>query len=163
MTGPIRICFVCLGNICRSPTAEGVMRRLVAEADLEDRVHIDSFGTAGYHIGDRPDPRARAEAERRGITLDHLGQQFAPADFDRFDLVLAMDRSNAADLRRIAPDATAATKVHLLRDYDPDADGELEVPDPYYGGDDGFAAVYDMVERSCRALLDQLAVDPVDG
>ncbi|MFP3906568.1 MAG: low molecular weight protein-tyrosine-phosphatase [Acidimicrobiales bacterium] len=156
MATPTSIAFVCLGNICRSPTAKGVMQHLVDDARAGDRILVDSFGTAAYHLGEPPDSRAGAEARRRGITLDHLGQQFTPADFDRFDLVLAMDRSNAEDLRRIAPDEAAAAKVRLLREWDPDAGGDLEVPDPYYGGGDGFARVFDMVERSCRALLIEL-------
>lgn len=154
--GTTRIAFVCLGNICRSPTAEGVMQHLIDEAGVGDRVVVDSFGTAGYHIGEPPDRRATAEAAARGITLDHLGQQFTAADFERFDLVLAMDRSNATDLERRAPNPELASKVRLLREWDPDAAGDLEVPDPYYGGDDGFTAVYDMVERSCRTLLDEV-------
>jgi protein-tyrosine phosphatase len=156
MSAPFRISFVCLGNICRSPTAEAVMRHLVEEAGLADRIHVDSAGTADYHIGARPDRRALAELARRGVPVDHRGQQFGPDDFDRFDLVIAMDRANLADLRRIAPDAEAAAKVRLLREWDPEAAGDLEVPDPYYGGDEGFVEVFDMVERSCRALLADL-------
>lgn len=156
MATPTRIAFVCLGNICRSPTAKAVMEHLVDDARAGDRIQVDSFGTAGYHVGEPPDARAREEAQRRGITLDHRGQQFAPAEFDRFDLVLAMDRSNAEDLRRIAPDEVALAKIALLREWDPAADGELEVPDPYYGAGDGFARVFDMVERSCRTLLAEL-------
>jgi protein-tyrosine phosphatase len=161
MADPIRICFVCLGNICRSPTAKGVMQHLIDRAGVADRIHVDSAGTAGYHIGDRPDRRALAELRRRGVPLDHLGQQFTPKDFRRFDLVLAMDHANARDLRRIAPDDTAADKVRLLREWDPDAGDDLEVPDPYYGGADGFVDVFDMVERSCRALLEELLAQPV--
>jgi protein-tyrosine phosphatase len=156
MGDPIRICFVCLGNICRSPTAKGVMLHLVAEAGAGDRVHVDSAGTAAYHVGDPADPRAVAELERRGVGLDHRGRQFVAEDFDRFDLVIAMDRSNASELRRRAPSPADAAKVTLLREWDPEADGDLQVPDPYYGGDDGFVEVFDMVERSCRALLADL-------
>ncbi len=129
------------------------MQHLIDDAGVGDRVVVDSFGTAGYHIGEPPDRRATAEAAARGITLDHLGQQFGAADFARFDLVLAMDRSNAEDLRRRAPDSDAEVKIRLLREWDAEAGGDLEVPDPYYGGDDGFARVFDMVERSCRSLL----------
>jgi protein-tyrosine phosphatase len=156
MADPVRICFVCLGNICRSPTAKGIMQHLVEEAGVDHRVLVDSAGTAGYHVGDRPDPRAGAEAQRRGLTLDHLGQQFTAADFDRFDLVIAMDQANARVLHRRAPDDAAAAKVRMLREWDPEAGDDLEVPDPYYGGDDGFADVFDMVERSCRSLLADL-------
>jgi protein-tyrosine phosphatase len=156
MAEPVRICFVCLGNICRSPTAKGVMQHLVTRAGVGDRIHVDSAGTAAYHVGDRPDRRAMAELRRRGVALEHLGQQFTAVDFERFDLVLAMDRSNARALRRIAPSQEAAAKVHLLREWDPEAGDDLEVPDPYYGGDAGFVEVFDMVERSCAALLDEL-------
>ena len=159
MSDPVRIAFVCLGNICRSPTAKGVMQHLVDAGQVGDRVVVDSFGTAGYHIGEPPDRRAQAEARGRGITLDHRGQQFTSGDFDRFDLVLAMDHANVRDLRRIAPDDESAAKVRLLREWDPEANGDLEVPDPYYGGEDGFAKVFDLVERSCRTLLAELTDD----
>lgn len=153
MSEPYRIAFVCLGNICRSPTADGVMQHLVREAGLADRIVIESAGTADYHIGKGADPRSQAEMERRGVMLKHSARQFVATDFDRFDLVIAMDESNVANLKRIAPDDTAAAKIHRLREWDPEADGDLDVPDPYYGGDDGFVDVFDMVERSCRALL----------
>lgn len=156
MSDPIRVCFVCLGNICRSPTAKGIMQHLVHQAGLSERIHVDSAGTAAYHVGDRADRRALAELRRRGVPLDHLGQQFTRSDFERFDLVVAMDRANERDLRRIAPDEDAAAKVRLLREWDREAGGDLEVPDPYYGGDDGFVEVFDMVERSCVALLEEL-------
>jgi protein-tyrosine phosphatase len=157
MSDRVRLCFVCLGNICRSPTAEAVMADLVRRAGLADRIEVDSAGTAAYHIGDLPDSRALAELARRGVPVDHRGRQFRREDFARFDLVLAMDRSNAANLRRIAPDDEAAAKIRLLREWDPEAVGDLQVPDPYYGGEDGFVEVFDMVERSCRALLAELA------
>lgn len=161
MTRPVRLCFVCLGNICRSPTAQGVMQHLVDEAGVADRVEIDSAGTADYHVGDPPDARSAAEAQRRGIVLEHRGQQFTAALFDDFDLVVAMDSANARDLRRRVPTPEAEAKIRLLREYDPDADRgsdarDLDVPDPYYGGESGFADVYDMVERSCRMLLAEI-------
>jgi protein-tyrosine phosphatase len=150
----MRIVFVCMGNICRSPTAEGVMRRLVEEEGLD--VEIDSAGTGAWHVGEPPDSRAKVAARRRGVTLEGAARQIRPDDFERFDLVIALDRSNLRELLAIAPDEEAAEKVRLLREFDPAADGDLDVPDPYYGGDNGFETVLDMVEASCRGLIDEL-------
>lgn len=152
----MRIAFVCLGNICRSPTAEAVMRHRVREAGLAGVVEVDSAGTAAWHEGKPADPRARQEARRRGIAMTGRARQFRPEDFARFDLVLAMDRQNAADLRRLAPDGEAAAKVRLLRDFDPQAGADRAVPDPYYGGPEGFAEVFDMVDAACLGLIDHL-------
>ena len=155
----VRLLFVCLGNICRSPTAEGVMRRLVRDAGLEDRVELDSAGTGGWHVGAAPDARATEAAQRRGIALDGCARRVEPEDFERFDLILAMDRENVRDLRAIAPDPEAAGRVRLLREFDPASRGapDLDVPDPYYGGEDGFDVVLDQVEAACRGLLDEVA------
>ena len=152
----MRILFVCMGNICRSPTAEGVMRRLLEEAGLADRVEIESAGTGGWHAGEPPDERATLAARRRGVTLEGAARQVLPEDFRRFDLLIALDRSNLRDLLAVAPDEDAAEKVRLLREFDPDASGDLDVPDPYYGGDRGFETVLDMVEAACRGLIDEL-------
>jgi protein-tyrosine phosphatase len=144
------ILFVCLGNICRSPTAEGVFRHLAARAGLE--VVIDSAGTAAYHAGELPDPRSRRAAEARGIVLDHRARQVVVADFARFDWVLAMDRTNRDDLlARAARDQRS--KVRLFRSFDPAAGEEAEVPDPYYGGPRGFEEVLDQCERASAGLL----------
>jgi protein-tyrosine phosphatase len=154
----MRVLFVCLGNICRSPTAEGVLRGLVREAGLEDRITIDSAGTGGWHVGSAPDERATAAARRRGITLEGQARTVTASDFDDWDLLIAMDRDNQRELLRRAPDAAAREKVKLLREYDPAsvASGELEVPDPYYGAEGGFEEVLDIVEAACRGLLDEL-------
>ncbi|HEX5620090.1 MAG TPA: low molecular weight protein-tyrosine-phosphatase [Solirubrobacteraceae bacterium] len=143
----MRILFVCMGNICRSPTAEGVMRRLIDDAGLD--IEVDSAGTGGWHAGEPPDERATLAARRRGVTLSGAARQVRPADFRRFDMLIAMDRRNLHELLAMAPDDETAAKVRLLV---PDAD----VPDPYYGGDRGFETVLDMVERACRELLDEL-------
>jgi low molecular weight protein-tyrosine phosphatase len=143
----MRILFVCMGNICRSPTAEGVMRRLIDDAGLD--IEVDSAGTGGWHAGEPPDERATLAAQRRGVTLSGAARQVRPDDFQRFDLLVAMDRGNLRELLALAPDDEAAAKVRLLV---PDAD----VPDPYYGGDRGFETVLDMVEAACRELLDEL-------
>ena len=145
-----RVLFVCMGNICRSPTAEGVFRALVAESRLEGEIEIDSVGTGGWHAGAAPDARAAEAASRRGIELFGAARQVTLDDFEDFDLLVAMDRDNARELRALAPDSAARAKVRLLR-----VDGG-DVPDPYYGGDDGFEAVLDLVEAGGRALLDEL-------
>lgn len=150
----VRILFVCMGNICRSPTAEGVMRHLVVEEGLEDVIELDSAGTGGWHVGDPPDHRARTAARARGITLDGAARQVQPEDFEECDLVLAADAENLVDLRAIAPPGTEH-KVRLLREFDPASEGapDLDVPDPYFGGERGFEDVLDLVEAACRGLL----------
>jgi low molecular weight protein-tyrosine phosphatase len=146
-----RILFVCLGNICRSPSAEGVMRRLVRERGLEAEIEIDSAGTGGWHVGSPPDARATEAARRRGTELAGSARRFDPQrDFERFDLILAMDAENRRDLLALAPDDEARRKVRMFRP------GDLDVPDPYYGGDDGFEEVLDLVEDAARELLDEL-------
>jgi protein-tyrosine phosphatase len=143
----MRILFVCMGNICRSPTAEGVMRRLIDDAGLD--IEVDSAGTGGWHVGEPPDERATLAARRRGVTLSGAARQVRPADFRRFDMLIAMDRANLRELLAIAPDEEAASRVRLLV-------ADSDVPDPYYGGDRGFETVLDMVETACRELLDEL-------
>jgi low molecular weight protein-tyrosine phosphatase len=153
-----RILMVCMGNICRSPTAEAVMRGLVREAGLAGEIEIDSAGIGDWHVGYAPDARATEAAARRGVTLAGEARQVRPSDFADYDLLLAMDRDNFAELRALAPDAAAEEKVHMLREYDPEAAGapDLDVPDPYYGGARGFEIVLDQVEAACRGLLDAL-------
>ena len=150
------LCFVCLGNICRSPTAEGVMRQLVREAGLEASVKVESAGTAGYHTGEAPDRRARAAGARRGIVIGGAARQFQRADWQRFDYVLAMDRSNRDDLASTAPSAELLQKLHLLRSFDPASPAGADVPDPYYGGEDGFDLVLDLCLAACRPLLERV-------
>jgi protein-tyrosine phosphatase len=146
-----------MGNICRSPTAEGVMRGLLREEGLEDAVEVDSAGTGDWHVGSPPDARATAAARARGVTLDGAARQVRRADFDDFDLILAADRRNLRELNALVP-PEARAKVHLLREFDPGSAGapDLDVPDPYYGGDDGFEHVLDLVEAACRGLLAEL-------
>ena len=155
----MRILFVCMGNICRSPTAEGVMRRLVEDAGLADRISVESAGTGAWHAGNPPDRRATVAARRRGIALAGAARQVTPEDFRDFDLLIAMDRENLRDLLALAPDEAGSEKVRLLREFDPASEGDLDVPDPYYGGDDGFEHVLDLVEAACRGLLDALRAD----
>jgi protein-tyrosine phosphatase len=160
MTSPTnvtRVCFVCLGNICRSPTAEGVFRHVVLRAGLGSAFVIDSAGTGDWHVGEAPDERAVAAAARRGIPLESRARQFVRADFARFDLVVAMDKKNREVLRRMAgSEAATLAKIHLLRTFDPESPPHADVPDPYYGGDEGFEEVLDICEDACLALLAHL-------
>jgi protein-tyrosine phosphatase len=144
-----RILFVCMGNICRSPTAEGVMRHLLAERGLGGEIEVQSAGTGGWHAGNPPDARATAAARERGITLQGEARQVTAGDFEDFDLLVAMDRENLEELRAIAPPGTE-DKLRMLL-----ADGR-DVPDPYYGGPRGFEAVLDLVEAASEDLLDEL-------
>jgi len=150
----VRILFVCLGNICRSPTAEGVLRALAAREAPELPLEVDSAGTADYHVGQPPDPRTRAAAARRGYDLSALRARTVDvADFDRFDLILAMDRENLGALKRRAP-SHAHERLRLFLEFAPDA--PEDVPDPYYGGPNGFEEVLDLVETATRGLLTHL-------
>ena len=151
----ISVLFVCMGNICRSPTAAAVFRHMVASAAPDLAVEIDSAGTHGYHVGSAPDPRSQAAARRRGIDMSALrARRLTAADFERFDYVLVMDAQNRSDASGIAPPQYHA-KLRLLLDYAPDA-GTTEVPDPYYGGETGFEAVLDLVEAASRGLIEEL-------
>jgi len=152
----MRICFVCLGNICRSPTAEGVFRKLAVDAQLDARLTIDSAGTGACHVDALPDPRWRQAASRRGYAVTHRASMFKAQDFERFDLVLAMDRDNYDSLQRLARGRTHVPMIRLLRSFDPAAPTGAEVPDPYSGEDDGFEDVLDICERACRGLLEHV-------
>jgi protein-tyrosine phosphatase len=156
----MRLLFVCLGNICRSPTAEGVMRVLVEREGLAASIAVDSAGTGSWHVGSSPDARAVAAARARGIELHSRARQALSADFADFDLLLAMDEDNVRDLLAIAPDADARSKVRLLREFDPAAvaAASLSVPDPYYGGERGFEDVLDLVQAACEGLLADIRV-----
>ena len=151
----MKILFVCLGNICRSPTAEGVVRTLAAREAPELAIEVDSAGTAAYHTGEPPDPRTRQAAARRGYDLTRQRARIVePADFERFDLILAMDRENLRVLRQRAP-AQARERLRLFLEFAPEA-GPQDVPDPYYGGPNGFEEVLDLVEAAARGLLAHL-------
>ncbi|HWH12961.1 MAG TPA: low molecular weight protein-tyrosine-phosphatase [Solirubrobacteraceae bacterium] len=154
----MRVLFVCLGNICRSPTAEGVMRKLVSDAGLDDRIEIDSAGTGSWHVGAKPDPRAAAAALKVGFELGGRARQVTAEDFERFDMILAMDRFNASELLGMAPGGAGAEKVRLLREFDPASSSEwnLDVPDPYEGGEKGFRHALELIEAACRGLIEDL-------
>ncbi len=157
-----RVLFVCLGNICRSPTAEGVMRALVARERLEHLVQLESAGTGAWHVGSAPDERAAAAALAHGVTLEGRARQVRPEDFEDFDLLLGMDRDNVRELRRLAADERQRAKVRLLREFDPEG-GELDVPDPYYGRADGFEEVFALVQAACEGLLAQIRDGSADS
>jgi protein-tyrosine phosphatase len=154
----VRVLFVCLGNICRSPTAEGVMRKLVADAGLADAINVDSAGTGSWHVGAKPDVRATAAAKQAGYALSGRARQVTGEDFERFDMILAMDRNNASELAGLAPGGAGVEKVRLLREFDPASAGQWnrDVPDPYYGGERGFHDVVELIEAACRGLIEEL-------
>lgn len=155
MSQPVRVLFVCMGNICRSPTAEGVFRKLLADEGLEAGFEVDSAGTHDYHIGEPVDERTLDAAAARGIDLSYRsGRQARAADFDDFDYVIAMDRQNLRHLQRLAG-AKADGRLHLMMDFAPDL-GIRDVPDPYFGGADGFERVLDLVRAAARGLLDSI-------
>lgn len=152
----ISVLFVCLGNICRSPLAEAIFRSVVEDAGLQDRFRIDSAGTSGYHDGDPPDRRTTAVAERRGVRVGGTSRQVTGADLETFDHLIVMDQENYDSVERLAARRGSSPDIRLFREFDPEAGGETDVPDPYFGGPDGFENVHDLVERSARGLLHHL-------
>jgi protein-tyrosine phosphatase len=152
---PVSVLFVCMGNICRSPTAQGVFRNLVEKEGLSHLIHTDSAGTIAYHVGEQPDRRARQTALKRGVDLSDLrARRSRSEDFEAFDYVIAMDRTNYNDLLEICPPGHEE-RLHLLLDFAPHRP-EDEVPDPYYGGVAGFDRVFDLVEDASRGLLQHI-------
>lgn len=150
----IRVLFVCLGNICRSPLAEGIFRKLVEERGLGDRISCDSAGTVRDHLGERTDVRARKVGEQNGLVLEHIARFFTAEDFMTFDYIFAMDEASKRNMNRLKP-AGAKAEVKLMGEFDPEEKG-LEVPDPYYGQLRDFEDVYTVLERSCAHFLDHL-------
>jgi protein-tyrosine phosphatase len=149
----IKVIFVCLGNICRSPLAEGIFKQLVKEKKLDHLISIDSAGTSNYHIGEPPDPRTVANAKLNNIILTHYGRQFLSKDLNEYDYILAMDRSNFNNILRLSEKGKLyRSKIMLMRDFDPIKD-TIDVPDPYYGGDEGFQNVFDILWRSSQHFL----------
>ncbi|MGD2061870.1 MAG: low molecular weight protein-tyrosine-phosphatase [Acidimicrobiia bacterium] len=149
----MRVLAVCLGNICRSPAAEAAITEAASSAGVD--VEVDSAGTGAYHIGEPPDERMRRAAAQAGLSIAGRARQFEPEDFDRFDLIVVMDQANLHDVLAQAPDEDAAGRVRLFRSFDPTAD-DLDVPDPYYGGAEGFARVVDMVRRAAAGLITEI-------
>lgn len=158
---PKKILFVCLGNICRSPAAEGVMRAITEETGADSVITVDSAGTGRYHIGELPDRRMRIAARKRGIELTHICRQVETADFDRFDLIVAMDESNYRNLREMSPSAEGDRKIVRMSEYFSPANRRFHshVPDPYYEGAEGFELVLDLLQDACRNLLISLGND----
>jgi protein-tyrosine phosphatase len=157
MSDVVRICFVCMGNICRSPTAEAVMRHLIEKRGWTKRFAIESAGTGDWHVGEAADSRSRTAGHRRGYRLDRRAQHFTAISFERFDYVIAADGNNHSHLVRIAPDDAARAKIHLLRDFDPASPKGSDVPDPYYGGAEVFEHVLDVCEAACQGLISHFA------
>ena len=155
-TKKTRVLFVCLGNICRSPTAEAVMRHLISEASLKGQVDVDSAGIGGWHAGNPPDARSAAVGAKRGIPVAGTARQVTTKDFAGFDLLIAMDKSNREDLWALAPTSSARQQVHLLRDFDSRGPRHADVPDPYYGGPEGFDQVFDICLSACAGVLEHL-------
>jgi len=162
MSKKISVLFICMGNICRSPAAEGVFRHLAAERGLLDRLEIDSAGTIGYHAGEPADSRMRATASRRGISLDSISRRIRPSDLEKFDYILAADKDNLFDLHALDHKGANREKIRLLTDYHPDA-SVTSVPDPYYGGAEGFELVLDLVDSCCTSLLDEIEKKLAEG
>ncbi|MDE6098917.1 MAG: low molecular weight phosphotyrosine protein phosphatase [Muribaculaceae bacterium] len=152
----IKILFVCLGNICRSPAAEGVFRAIAEENSMSGRFIADSAGTGGYHIGDLPDQRMRIHARRRGIELTHICRQVSESDFDEFDLIIGMDHNNLSNLHRIAPTPEAEQKIAPMAAWVDSALRFDHIPDPYYDGAEGFENVLDLLQNGCTNLFNSL-------
>jgi len=150
-----RILFVCLGNICRSPAAEGIMKEIIRKKRLTNRIEVDSAGTAGYHIGELPDPRMRSHGASRGYKFNTLSRKFRVEDFEDFDLILAMDDSNYNNIMYMSPDAESQEKVHRMVEYSQKFSHD-HIPDPYYSGADGFELVLDLLEDACDGLMKDL-------
>jgi protein-tyrosine phosphatase len=156
VTKVTRICFVCLGNIVRSPLAENLFLHLANGRGVAQKYEVDSAGTGAWHVGEPPDPRMRRIAAQHGLHYDGRARQFKRSDFDHFDLIVAMDRENLEDLYSITVKQGDQEKIRLLREFDPQGGDMAAVPDPYYGGIDGFVETYQVIERSCQGLLDAL-------
>jgi protein-tyrosine phosphatase len=152
---PFKVCFVCLGNICRSPTAEGVLQHLVNKRSLQPYFEIDSAGTSAYHTGESANTHIQRIANRHGVMLHSKARRFESVDLSRFDMVLAMDNENVSNIRQLDPGQRYDEKITLLRAFDPAMESR-EVPDPYTGGLEGFENVFGIIERSCKNLLDKL-------
>ena len=152
----MRICFVCEGNIIRSPLAKNMFQHLAEESGVADKYHLDSAGTSAYHVGERPDSRMRQVARDRGFEYTGRARQFHREEIDHFDLILAMDRNNYRILKSWVKTTDDEGKIRLMREFDPLGEGDLDIPDPYYGGMEGFKTTFDIVKRSCAGLLAEL-------
>ena len=155
-----QVLFVCLGNICRSPAAEGILKKFVEKESLGDKIIVDSAGTAGYHNGELPDYRMRQHGARRGYIFDSISRKFTSIDFDSFDIIIAMDDSNYDNIIHTAPDLDSKTKVYRMADFLTKYTHD-HIPDPYYSGSEGFDLVLDLLEDACANLLQKLKIDSI--
>jgi len=153
----VKVLFVCLGNICRSPLAEGIFKKKVEEKGLDDRFVIDSCGTSNYHIGEQPDRRTIKNALANGVRLNHQGRQFTVQDFNDFDYIVAMDSSNVRDVESLRP-VGSDKQIMLMRSFD-EAGLNKDVPDPYYGVENGFQEVFDILDRSIEGLVNHVVLE----
>ncbi|OPZ27971.1 MAG: Low molecular weight protein-tyrosine-phosphatase YfkJ [Bacteroidetes bacterium ADurb.BinA174] len=154
----VRVLFVCLGNICRSPAAEGIFKKMVADNELEDKIYMDSAGTSGWHEGELPDDRMRMHGQRRGYDFCSRSRKFKYRDFELFDYIIVMDDDNYRNVKKLAKNEEDVAKIHLITDFS-DKYSHPHVPDPYYGGSSGFELVMDLLEDACENLLNKIAKD----
>ena len=155
----VRVCFVCLGNICRSPAAEAIFGAMVKAAGLDREIDVDSAGTGAMHVGERADERARDEARGRGLEIVHEARQFVPADFKRFQYIVGMDTANLRALKAMPASSRFTGSLSLMRSHDPASPANAAIPDPFYGSEQDFAEVFDLCETACKGLLERIAAD----
>ena len=152
----INLLFVCLGNICRSPAAEGIMKKMIADEGLEERIFVDSAATSSWNEGKTPDERMRLHGTKRGYDFCSIARTFRSSDFDKFDYILVMDNNNYMNVKKLAKSEEDVSKIYRMTDFSNDFSDDDHVPDPYYGGDDGFNLVMDLLEDACRGLLKEV-------
>lgn len=152
----INLLFVCLGNICRSPAAEGIMKKMIADEGLEDKVFIDSAATSSWNEGKKPDERMQKHGEKRGYVFDSTARTFRSSDFSKFDYIIVMDNNNYNNVKRLAKSDEDVAKIHRMTDFSIQYSDHDHVPDPYYGGDDGFNLVMDLLEDAAKGLMKEI-------